>query len=203
MTIRNKLIFLPVLLGALLTGCAGPKGRIKDPGEEDLVGESRAGGATFDRLAQGAMNDLLNKYTDEVLGGATPAGLNVAFAGVFNKQSEEIGDWRDDLNQILDSAINDYPGFSTVSQRYVAVGLREIGGSVDDLFLPAKRRRFFEVLEVNSGNPVKALVFATITGGNTVQGDLRQKRYRLSLDMVDSETGKNLKGDAKLEKEYR
>ncbi|MCB9877120.1 MAG: hypothetical protein H6835_05905 [Planctomycetes bacterium] len=192
----------PLIAGILFAACSAPQARIMDDNEEDLVGGNKAGSAVFDRIVNGAVKELLNKYTDKVLGGKAATGLNVAFAGVENRQREELGEWRDELNELIDTSINEYEGFRTVSQRYVAAALRETGLAVDDLFLPAKRREFFKVLEVQAGNPVKAIVFAKITGGGQEQGQTRQQRYRLTLDMVDSETGENLKADADVRKEY-
>ncbi|MBK8979690.1 MAG: hypothetical protein IPM29_27640 [Planctomycetes bacterium] len=182
--------------------CAGPQARIMDDNEDDLVGGDRAGSATYDRLVKGAVQELLEKYTDQVLAGSQPGGLNVAFAGIENATREELGEWRDELNEIIDTSINDFRGFSTVSQRYVRAALNETGLTTEDLFIPAKRREFFRVLEIQAGNPVKAIVWARLTGGSQQQGQTRQQRYRLTLDMVDSETGKNLKADAEVRKEY-
>ncbi len=187
----------------LLTSCGAPAGRIMEDDEGDLVGGNRAGSATYDLIVKGATQELLQKYTDQVLSGSRPTGLNVAFAGIENRQSEELGEWRDELNEIIDTGINSFGGFNTVSQRYVGAALRETGLMPDDLFLPAKRRKFFEVLEIQAGNPVKALIFAKLTGGQQSQGDVRQRRYRLTLDMVDSETGANIKADKDIRKEYR
>lgn len=191
----------PLIAGLLFAACSAPQARIMDDNEEDLVGGNKAGSAVFDRIVNGSVKELLNKYTDKVLAGKAATGIKVAFGGVENRQNEELGEWRDELNQLIDTSINEFEGFSTVSQRYVAAGLRGANIKVDELFEPAKRRQFLTALE-QSGNPVKAIVFATITAGAQEQGQTRQRRYRLTLEMIDTETGENLKADADVRKEY-
>jgi hypothetical protein len=207
MSIDFRKLFVSASAVALLlvstTACGGPSGRIMSDDEDDLVGSTRAGSAVYDRAVKEAIQDLLQKYVDQVVAGGQPGGLNVAFAGIENRTREELGEWRDELNQVIDTRINEFRGFSTVSQRFVAAALRETGLRTDDLFIPAKRRQFFEVLEIQAGNPVKAIIWAQLTGGGQDSGNTRQQRYRLTLDMVDSETGKNIKADGEVRKEYQ
>ena len=179
-------------------GCSSPSGRVMSDTEDDLVGDRRAGAATYDRLIEGAVNKLLDRFT----GGLTRSSTaKVAFGGVDNKSAEELGEWRDQITQIIDTKVNKFVGFETVSMRYVEAALRETNLRIDDLFIPKNRRAFLAVLERND-NPAQALLFATLTRGTTQSGDLTQANYLLTMEMVDSEGGNNIKETQELRKEY-
>jgi len=172
--------------------------------EDDLVGDKRAGAATYDRLMKQSVEKMLGWYVDEVLRGSisTNPKMKVAFAGFQNKGAEELGEWRDDLTIKINTMISESNAFTSISPRYVAEALRATNLSVDNLFLPPKRREFLAALE-RSDNPAQALVFATLTRGTTGQDNLAQANYRLTLEMVDSETGVSKSFDAVVRKEYQ
>ena len=199
---KSDLLRYPLLLCLFAAACSSPQARVMGEDEDDLASGTRAGAETYYSLIKGATSELLQKYTDDVLNGQAPTGLNVAFAGIYNKQREELGEWRDELSNVLQTAVNEYDGFSTVATRFVSIGLREAGlSSADELMVPSKRRTFFEKMETN-GNPCKALIYGELTAGSSEVGKKSQRTYRLTLEMIDSETGKNLRADAKLRKEY-
>ncbi len=184
-----KKAILPILLALLAAACNSPSGRIMDEGEDDLVDQSGAGIATFDRLIAGAVGEMLDWYTEAVLEGETPTGKMVAFAGVENKTAEPLAEMREAVKESIATAITDYDGFDVMSERYILAGLRETGLTTEQLFIPSNRNKFLAVLERET-NPANALVFATLTRATSRAGRDSQARYTLTLEMVDSETGK-------------
>lgn len=197
----HKFSILALASMTLLAACESPKARIKADGEDSIVDDNRAGIATYDRLVKESTQEMLGWYTNEILDGQAPQGLNVAFVGIQNSTNESLGQWRDELNQIIGTTINNYRGFTAVSPRVVTAALRENGQRVDDLLLPAGRETFLNVLRRND-NAVRALVFAQLTGGDSNGGGVREQRYRLTLEMVDTESSVGRSFDATLSKEY-
>ena len=172
-----------------------------DDGEDDLVDRYSAGIATFDRLIEGAVGEMLDWYTAEVLEGAVPTGKMVAFAGVENKTAEPLSEMREAVAQKISTSIKQFNGFDVISERYITAGLRETGLTTESLFIPANRRKFLEVLE-RGDNPANALVFATLTRATSRSGGDSQARYTLTLEMVDSETGASRSFDKDVNKAY-
>lgn len=198
---RYNLLSLSLLAGLFLTACAsGPRFQGED--EVEGMGGTVAGAATFSQLTTKATKELLTKYTNKVFAGATPTGVKVAFGGIENDQNEELGEWRAELGEVLKEAFSDFDGFRMISPRLVSAALNAGSLSSNDLFLPAGRRKFIKTLETQ-GNPVKALVFAKFTAGETISADgERFRRYRLSLDLVDTETGDEVRASTMVRKVY-
>jgi Arc/MetJ-type ribon-helix-helix transcriptional regulator len=183
------------LLGLLLPSACGPSGRIKEEDEPDLVGDTRAGAAEFQRLVEGAVHRLLQKPT------ARAERFKIAFLDVENQGIEELVDWRDTLRQRIDEAVNDSGRYVNISDRFVRAALREAGVQRDELYIPEKRRRFLHALEA-SGNPVDYLLYASINTGTTKRGNEQQRDYLLTLELVDVETGVAEKVNENVRKEY-
>lgn len=192
---------LLLLLGGLLafSGCSGPSGRLMTDEEDDYVGARTAGQETWDRLVEGSVGKLLNRVVASNQG---LAKTRVAFVGLENKSSEALGDWRDQLIATIATAINTSERFTMVSDRYVSAGLREARVNRDDLFLPKNQRAFAAALE-QAGNPVEALLFASIQSGTTRGGgDVRQVKYSLTLELVDLATGEPVMEKVDIRKAY-
>ena len=51
--------------------------------------------------------------------------MRICFVGVENKSAEEIGDFKDQLYQVIDSRILESHVFQPISQRFVEAGLME------------------------------------------------------------------------------
>ncbi|MEO0480651.1 MAG: hypothetical protein AAF196_14320 [Planctomycetota bacterium] len=198
----SKLSLLALASLTFLASCESPRARIKGDGEDSIVDDNRAGIAAYDRLVSESTKEMLAWYTDEVLRGNAPQGLQIAFAGIQNSTNEPLGQWRDELNQIIGTTINNYRGFTSVSPRVVSAALRQNGQQVDDLLLPAGRETFLNELR-RTDNAVRALVFAQLTSGVSRGGDVREQRYRLTLEMVDTESSIGRSFDATISKEYR
>jgi hypothetical protein len=131
-----------------------------------------------------------------------PAPKRICFVGLENKSSEDLGDFKEQINEIIDTKINMSGAFAQISRRYVAPGLREANLRPDELFLPAKQRKFLEVMEA-AGQPFDYLLFATVTSGTTRNNDATQKDYMLTLELVNIQTGAPDKESASIRKGYR
>ncbi|MEM9825852.1 MAG: penicillin-binding protein activator LpoB [Planctomycetota bacterium] len=133
--------------------------------------------------------------------GMPGSGTTVCFVGIENKSAEELGDFKDQLYETIDSKINSQSGYRGVSRRMVDAALRETRLRPDSLFLPNNRQLFSSVLG-RQGTPVDYLLFANITSGTTDRNKSSQRDYVLTLEMVNVHSGDFLKESAKIRKGY-
>nr|WP_233148212.1 penicillin-binding protein activator LpoB [Rhodopirellula sp. MGV] len=201
-------------------GCAGRQyGHLLANDDKDLVGSHAAGAATWNPLVEQSVAQLLSRCPTNVQPVAfeasdemslDPQSINAAlassgpaticFVGIENKSAEELGDFKDQLYEQIDSQINDGT-YRAISRRVVETALRECRLRPDSLFLPANRDVFTATLG-RSGSPVDYLLFATITTGTTDRNKTSQRDYLLTLEMVNVHTGDFLKESAKIRKGY-
>lgn len=193
-----KNLATPLFLLLALHACGGPTGRVKADDEEDLTGNTRAGAETFNRLIEDSVANLLQKPSASKSGADR---LKIAFLELENRSMEELVDWRDTVRQRIDEAVNRSGRYRNISDRFVKAALQETGLKPDDLYLPAKRRRFLQVLEAN-GNPVDFLMYASLNTGTTSAGRETQRDYLLTIELVDVESGESEKVNADVRKEY-
>jgi len=182
----------------LAVACAGPRGRIMSETEAGYVGTKNAGAATFDRLIETTVEKLFQRHKDEF--GATKT-IHVAFVDVINKTDRELGPARDDMVQLIETKINHFPGYKTVSGYFVGAALRETRLTAENLFIPKHRATFLSVLE-SSKNPAEALLFAVVTNVRTEGHEVTQVNYTLTLELVDAVTGANFKETTRVRKAY-
>jgi hypothetical protein len=194
----NKLRPCLLLLVFLAVACAGQKGRIMSDDEADYVGKREAGAATFDRLIEGAVEKLFQRHKDQF--GSTKT-IPVAFVDVINKTDRELGPARDDMVQLIETKINHFPGYKTVSGYFVGAALRETRLTAENLFLPKYRAQFLDALATTK-NPAEALLFAVVTNVRTQGRDVTQVNYTLTLELVDTATGANFKETTRVRKAY-
>ncbi len=130
--------FLHVSLATLTplaaVGCRSNQfARVKKPGEADMVGSHQAGAETFKPLVDEAVTCLLARHSQgpppvqQVSGPEPipPGAMRICFVGVENKSAEEIGDFKDQIYQVIDSRILESHVFQPISQRFVEAGLME------------------------------------------------------------------------------
>ena len=185
-------------LAFLAVACAGQSGRIMSDDEAENVGKRGAGSATFDRLINDSVEKLCQRHITEFGSSKT---IHVAFVDVINKTDRELGPARDDMIQLIETKINHFPGFKTVSGYFVGAALRETRLNAENLFIPKHRARFLEALATNK-NPTEALLFAVVTNVRTQGRDVTQVNYTLTLELVDTATGANFKETRRVRKEY-
>ncbi len=166
--------------------------------EAEIVGSRRADAATFDRLIEGAVEKLFQRHKDEL--GPTKT-IPVAFVDVINRSDEELGPARDAMIQLIETKINHFPGYKTVSGYFVDAALQATRLTPQNLFLPKDRARFLAALET-SKNPAEALLFAVVTNVRSEGHKVTQVNYTLTLELVDTATGANFKETTRVRKAY-
>ncbi len=195
-------------VGAL--GCRSNQfARVKKPGEGDMVGSHTAGAETFKPLVDGAVSKLLARHcqpplVQQVSTGpeAVPPGkIRVCFLGVENKSAEEIGDFKDQLFEVIDQRIVESGVFHPVSKRFIDAGLMETRLRSDQLLVPQNQRIFAAAMEQMS-QPFDYLLWAKLTSGTTRTNKDYQRDYLLTLELVNVHTGDYDKESETISKGY-
>lgn len=188
-----------------LAGCRGTQvGEVMKDNKKDLVGNTAAGAETFKPLIDESLGKLLARQAGGLQPASAPGPVpkKICFVGLENKSSEELGDFKDQIIEIIDTKINTSQAFAQISRRFTEAGLREARMRPDELFLPANQRKFLAIME-SQGAPFDYLLFATITSGTTRTASATQKNYILTLELVNIQTGTPDKESAEIGKIYR
>lgn len=216
-TVRTLTAAIALLSPGFL-GCAHQYGHILAKQDKDLVGSHAAGAATWNPLVDEAVAKLLGRCPPaiqpvafqtpdapihpEAIGSALATGpASVCFIGIENKSAEELGDFKDQLYERIDTQINRSGDFRAISRRMVDAALLESRLRPDSLFLPNNRQVFADVLG-RKGAPVDYLLYATVTSGTTDRNKSSQRDYEVTLEMVNLNNGEFLKESAKIRKGY-
>jgi hypothetical protein len=198
---------------AVASGCRTTQfARVIQPGEDTMIGSHQAGQETFCPLVNEAVSKLLARHADpgvqtvalQTAAGAEvlPApGKRICFVGVENKSAEDIGDFKEQISEIVDQRILASQVFQTLNRRYVDAGLRDARLRPDQLMVPEQMRAFADRME-HQGQPIDYLLYATITSGTTQANRDYQRDYLLTLELVDVRTGAYDKQSAELSKGY-
>lgn len=174
--------------------------------EEDMVGSHTAGAETWEPLIQTTVGDLLARQHVVIVASAEAtdplARKRICFVGVENKSAEELGDFREQIYQKIDTCINESQEFEVITRRAVEAGLKQCQLRPEDLFVPGNRRMFCAAME-QVEQPFDYLLYATVTSGTTKSNDKDYQRdYLLTLELIHMETGKSDKESAELRKGY-
>ncbi|HID78755.1 MAG TPA: penicillin-binding protein activator LpoB [Planctomycetaceae bacterium] len=199
-------IGLTAVAAVAFWGCRGRQtAQVLAPGESDMVGSHAAGAETFKPLVEQAVTSLLARHAQAI----QPAGfaqqdqrpMRVCFVGVENRSIEEIGDFKEQIYQMIDTLLVQSPVYQPISRRFVEAGLRETRLRPDQLFVPENMRAFMAQME-QLGQPFEYLLYATITSGTTRSNADYQRDYMLTLEMINVQTGHYDKESAHLRKGY-
>jgi hypothetical protein len=177
------------------------------PGQSDMVGSHAAGAETYGPLVDTAVGNLLARHNSAVHpvglteGAAAPGQMRICFIGVENKSSEEIGDFKEQLYQQIDTRIVQSQVYQLISRRFVDAGLQECRLRPDQLFIPSNMQTFTRSLE-QMGQIFDYLLYATITSGTTRSNADYQRNYLLTLEMVNTHNGQYDKESAEITKIY-
>jgi hypothetical protein len=202
---REWLVGLSCASAWTLTGCRGYQhGYLMKPDSANMVGSHAAGAEVFDPLVDESVVKLLAREHQ----GPCPTDASgnalkktVCFVGVENKMSEDIGDFKDQLYQQIDTRILESDAFRPISRRMVDAALYETRLRPDSLMVPENMRLFTAVLE-RQGAPVDYLLYATLTSGTTQRNSAKQRDYLLTLEMVEVANGDYQKVSAEIRKGY-
>ncbi len=205
---RYQLSFVlsALLLSVTHIGCRGHQfAHVVDDNQSDMVGSHSAGAETFNPLIQQAVFGMLAQPVKSFSGEEARQRIidpcKVCFVGVENKSAEELGDFKEQIYEEIDSLVSQNASFQTVSRRYVDAGLDLSRLRPSELFIPANMREFTAILE-REGQPVDYMLFAKLTSGTTQNNRDMQRDYLLTLELVDVRTGEHIKESAKIRKGY-
>ena len=196
---------LVCLLGTL--GCRGYQyGHLVKNDAPDMVGSHTAGSAVYKPLVEESVARLLgtcdvSPASASLSPDGFPAPRRVCFIGIENKSSEELGDFKDQLYELIDARINQAETFESISRRMVDAALHETRLRPDSLLVPDNMQLFTSVLQ-RGGQPVDYLLYATLTSGTTERNSSSQRDYLLTLELVDTRTGVFKKEQATIRKGY-
>jgi hypothetical protein len=190
-------------------GCRGHQhARVIQPGQREMVGSHGAGSETFKPLVEEAVAKMLARHCEfppaMVSYSEHPVVLGpkrICFVGVENKSAEELGDFREQIYQCIDSKMLEGGTFEPVSRRFVEAGLRATRLRPDELFVPSNMQMFTMYMEQH-GQPFDYLLYATLTSGTTRDNRDYQRDYLLTLELVDVRTGQYDKQSAEISKGY-
>lgn len=196
-------------IGAAFTGFTGCRSKqhahVLNATDSDMVGSHTAGAETWEPLIQTTVSQLLGRQHGVMTTSAEgdlPARKRICFAGVDNQSAEELGDFREQIYQKIDTCINQSDEFEVITRRFVEAGLRQCSLRPDDLFVPGNRRMFTAAME-QIDQPFDYLLYATITSGTTgSNGKDYQRDYLLTLELIDVQTGTSDKESAEIRKGY-
>lgn len=187
-------------------GCRGKQyARVLDDDDKNMVGSHSAGSEVYEPLVSGAVERLLGQE----MAGIQQAGFNegtsqpkhVCFVGVENASAEELGDFKDQIYEMINARLVESQAFEPISKRYVEVGLRDARLRPDELFKPSNQRMFAQVME-RQGQVIDYLLFAKITSGSTRSNSDTQRNYILTLEMINVKTGVPIESHAEIRKGY-
>lgn len=192
-----------------VAGCRNrQKARVLSETDKDMVGSHTAGAETWKPLIDESVCRLLAKSATTVhqashttISEDGTATRSVCFVGIENRSSEEIGDFKEQIYEHIDSLISQDPQFRMISRRYVEAAMSECRCRPETLVLPAKQRELQMALE-RAEQPFDYLLFASITSGTTTSNGDYQRDYLLTLELLDIHTGESQKDSAMLRKGY-
>lgn len=194
------------LIAAPLTGCRNVQhAKILGQNDADMVGSHAAGAETWKPLVQESVGRLLGRQATgiQLTGHEVPhTRKRICFVGIENKSAEDLGDFKEQIYQHIDTLINSSEIFEPINRRYVQSGLEACGLRADQLFMANNQRMFAAAMEKYS-QPFDYLLYATITSGTTESNKDYQRDYLLTLELIDIYTGHTEKESADLRKGYR
>jgi hypothetical protein len=191
----------------LAFGCRGYQyGHVLSSSDKNIVGSHEAGAEVFDPLVDEVIAKLLARQEQawpecQVGPDGMPMKKSICFVCVENKMAEDIGDFKDQLYQQIDSRILESNAFQPISRRMVDAALHETRLRPDSLMVPDNMRLFTEVLN-RDGAPVDYLLYATLTSGTTKRNSSTQRDYLLTLEMVNAHNGSYDKQSSEIRKGY-
>jgi peptidoglycan-synthase activator LpoB len=188
MSIASKFALASLLVATVATGgCEGPSARVKGSNEGNLVDVSRGGTETYKQLIHDGVVALLEENKIQ-LANASEKPL-VAFVGVENRSSEELGEFRASMTKEIETALVNSRLYAMISMRAVDAAKREANiRSVDDLTVARPREAFLSVLN-RDGKPPQYLLFGDVTTMTSRGNDARERTYQLTLQLMDSSSG--------------
>jgi len=198
-----------LLCGVFFVGCKGTQARLMHSNEVNKVGSNRAGAEVYNPMVRDATGKLLAKAAMEPI---QQVGFNTAptflqgkrkvcFISLENASMEELGDFKEHIKTAILEEISSSEQFEIVSDRAVTAGLRALSLRADDLFMQENMRMFTSAMG-RGGTPVDYLLFAKITSGTTEDNRDLQRDYKLTLELINTQTFVPVTVSTPMRKEY-
>jgi hypothetical protein len=176
-----------LIAAAMAVGCTGPSARMKTDDEGTLVDVHKGGTETYKELIRKGVTQLLEEHRLTLAGGAERP--LVAFVGVENRSSEELGEFKPAMNNEITTALVNSRYYQMISMRAVDAARRESNlRDVADLSVGRPREAFLAVLN-KDGHPPQYLLFGECTTMSSSGIGERERTYQLTLQMMDSSSG--------------
>lgn len=205
---RHFLAAVSSLFGStLVIGCRGrQQAHVLKDKDEDMVGSHTAGAETWEPLIAETVGKLLGRqsFVQQTSGvdGLPASKKKICFLGVENKSAEELGDFKEQIYQKIDTCITESDVFVPITRRYVEAGLKQCSLRPEDLMVPNNQRMFQATME-KLEQPFDFLLYATVTSGTTRSNSKDYQRdYLLTLELVNIHTGTSEKESEELRKGY-
>jgi hypothetical protein len=182
-----------------LAGC-GPRGRVKDDNEGDLVGSRKAGAETYNRLVNETTKKLLGDIERKPAPGKK---LVIAMLPIDNEGAEELGDIRAATYESAAQVVFDSGLFTMLDKDYIDTVVKKVGMRPKDLFLQEGIEKFLSVLRKDGKDPNYLLLtnYTTLSTGGV--GGTSQRDYQMTMRLVDSGSGETVaRKTTKVRKEY-
>ena len=203
------IIALLLFCGAVIVGCKGTQARVMHRGEADKVGSNQAGAEVYNPMVRSATGKLLAQAASQPIQQVShhnapvfpTAKRKVCFIALENASMEELGDFKDHIKMAILEEISSSEEFEIVSDRAVTAGLRALSLRADDLFMDENKRMFTHAMG-RGGTPVDYLLFGTITSGTTTDNRDMQRDYKLTLELIDTQTFIPILVSTPMRKEY-
>ena len=194
--------------GVVLAGCMGTQARLMHRGEADKVGSNRAGAEVYNPMVRDATGRLLARAAVEpaiqqvdYAPNLSQAKRKVCFISLENASVEELGDFKEHIKTAILEKVSESDQFEIVSDRAVTAGLRVLSLRPDDLFMQENMRMFTSAMG-RGGTPVDYLLFAKITSGTTESNRDMQRDYKLTLELINTQTFVPVIESTPMRKEY-
>lgn len=198
--------FAAAWLAGSFSGCRNVQhAKVLADNDADTVGSHSAGAETWKPLVRESVGRLLYRQTSSIqlTGHEVPhARKRICFVGIENKSAEDLGDFKEQIYQHIDTLINESEAFEPINRRYVDAGLQQCGLRADQLFIANNQRMFAASME-KFEQPFDYLLYATITSGTTKSNKNYQRDYLLTLELIDIYSGQTEKESAEIRKGYR
>ncbi|MDR2438601.1 MAG: penicillin-binding protein activator LpoB [Planctomycetaceae bacterium] len=209
MKILRIFIFLGFVI-LLIFGCRGTQARLMRSGESDNIGSDRAGAEVYNPMVRESVGKLLARaandptiqqvtFNNSVM--QVPLKRKVCFISLENASVEELGDFKEHIKTAILEKVSESDQFEIVSDRAVTAGLRTLSLRPDALFIEENMRMFIGAMG-RDGTPVDYLLFAKITSGTTEINRDMQRDYKLSLELVNTQTFTQIIESMPMRKEY-
>ena len=190
------------------SGCrSNQTAEVVKPGDKTMVGSHTAGAETYEPLVDQSLERLLARHSQGVQpagyapGVSQPGPMRICFVGVQNKSSEEMGDFKEQLFEQIDTRILSSHVYQAISRRFVEAGLQQCRLRPEELFIPQNMQAFTQTMQ-QMQQPFDYLLFATITSGTTRSNKDYQRSYLLTLEMINIQNGTADKESAEITKKY-